>query len=333
MSDVRPRLRVAGLGRYLPSRVVTAAEIDELVGCPPGWASRTTGVEQRRWAGGETTVEMAAAAAVQALADAGLAATDLDLIVNASATAYMTLPDASCFLHRELGLAGSGVAALTVNSTCLSFVSALGLVDALIGVKQVSRVLIVSSEMPSLAINMAQPESAALLGDMAVAAVCVAEDGASGFGLRSWGLETYSEGVELTTLAAGGIFRHPHDPRTTEEDFLFSMNGPEIFRLTRAHMAPFLDRVLPGGSASLADVDIVVPHQASLPAMTLLARSMRVPQEKMVVNAPTVGNCVAASIPGALFDGVRSGRIQPGSQVLLVGTSAGLSLGAALFCW
>ncbi|GAB4429990.1 MAG: beta-ketoacyl-ACP synthase III [Anaerolineae bacterium] len=322
-------LKIAGLGRYLPARVVPNSEVERLCGLPAGWVQARTGVRERRWASGESNPAMAAHAAREAIEQAGLLPTDIDLILNASGTQWQHLPDGAPFVQRELGLADSGVACFSVHATCLSFLLALETAAALLTVGRYRHILIVSTEMPSLAANFAEPESASLLGDAAAAAVVVRPEPGEGSLLCASHFETYSSGADFAEIRGGGTRQHPNRADTTPQDNLFHMNGPQLLRLTRRYSGDFLERLRPGLSGGLGSVSWVVPHQASMLGLRLL-RHFGWPEERVLVTLDWLGNSVAASIPVTLYQGVQDGRIRRGDEVLLVGTGAGLSLGGVI---
>ena len=322
-------LKIAGLGRYLPERVVPNSEVEKLCNLPTGWIEARTGVRERRWAAGESNAYMAACATREAIAQAGLVPGDIDLILNASGTQWQHLPDGAPFVQRELGLAESGVPCFSIHATCLSFLMALDNAAALLAAGRYRRILIVSTEMPSLAANFNEPESAGLLGDAAAAAVVVRPEPGEAAALCAGHFETYGLGVDLAEIRGGGTRQHPNRPDTTPADNLFHMNGPQLLKLTRRYSGPFLERLRPGLSTGLGSVGWVVPHQASMLGLRLL-RHFGWPGERVLMTLDWLGNSVAASIPVTLYQGVSEGRIRRGDEVLLVGTGAGLSLGGVI---
>jgi 3-oxoacyl-[acyl-carrier-protein] synthase-3 len=330
-------IHVAGIGHYLPARVVDNEEVERRCDLPAGWIAEKTGVLQRRWVTDETNSSMGARAALEALDDAGLPLDEVGLVINASGTQEQAIPDGGPLLLRELGRelgagAAAGIASLTVHATCLSFVVALDLAASLLATGRYRTILIVTSEIGSVGINFEQPESASLIGDGAAAVVVrpPAEDEPGR--LRAARFETYSDGVELACIRGGGSRRHPCRPETRPEDNYFDMDGPRIFRFALKHLRGFLERLRPGLSRGLGSVALVVPHQPSITGVRAL-RACGYPDERVVVNLDRYGNCVASSIPLGLYDAVRQGRVQRGDELLLLGTSAGLSFGGVIFVY
>jgi 3-oxoacyl-[acyl-carrier-protein] synthase-3 len=322
-------LKIMGLGRYLPERVVPSSEVEALCGLPAGWIERRSGVQERRWVTGETASSMGAAAAREAVADAGLALSDIDLILNASGTPEQAIPDGGPLIQRQLGLGASGLPCLSVHATCLSFLAALDLSASLLAAGRYRRILIVSAEIGSVGINPGEPESASLMGDAAAAVVVGRTPPGEEACLRAARLETYGDGADLTAIRGGGTRVHPNHPATRPEDNLFHMDGPQVLRLALRYSGPFLERLRPGLSTGLGSLRLVVPHQPS--KMGLKAMEMfGWPAGQIVRTLEHLGNCVAASIPCTLYEAVRGGRLQRGDEVLLVGTGAGLSIGGVI---
>ncbi len=322
-------LKLIGLGRYLPERVVPSREVEALCGLPAGWIERRSGVRERRWATTETSSYMGAQAAREAVAEAGLALTDIDLILNASGTPEQAIPDGGPLIQRQLGLGGSGIAALSVHATCLSFLAAIDLSSNLLATGRYKNILIVTAEIGSVGINFKEPESASLIGDAAAAVVVTRTPAGEASAVQAARFETYGEGADHTAIRGAGSRRPPNHPDTRPEDNLFHMNGPEVLRMALTRSAPFLEQLRPGLSKGLGSIKLVVPHQPSKVGL----RAMQMfgwPAAQTVMTLDRLGNCVAASLPATLYEAVRGGRIQRGEELLLVGTGAGLSLGGVI---
>jgi 3-oxoacyl-[acyl-carrier-protein] synthase III len=318
-------MRIAGLGRALPARRVSSAELEARLGLPAGWALQKSGVEWRHRAVDETATELAAAAAREALADAGLRADQLGALINASATAEQLIPDGA---PRILGALGAeGVPGFSVHATCLSFLVALDLAAQRIAAGR-GPVLVVSSEVVGACLDPGDPETSTLFGDAAAAAVCVhAGDTASAW--TRFLHRTFPAGHDHTQVAGFGSARHPNAPTTQPTDHYFQMDGWGAFKLVHAQLAPFLEALRPGLSKGLAGVDRVIPHQSSLLGMRSL-RTLGWPPEAVEDTLAELGNTVAASIPTALYAAARGGRVRRGDELLLVGSGAGVSLAGAL---
>ncbi|NTV01842.1 MAG: ketoacyl-ACP synthase III [Chlorobiaceae bacterium] len=325
-------LKIAGIGRYLPSRVVPSSELESQCGVPEGWVEHRNGVRERRWVTTETSSFMAAQAALEALADAGLEPGELDLVINASGTAEQAIPDTGALIQRELGLGRSGIPAMSVHTTCLSFITALEVAAHFLFSGRFGRILVASSDISSCGIDLKQPESASLVGDAAAAVVVTRADADDRSRICNVHFRTFGDGACLTSIMGGGSARHPHKPGHDPGDDLFRMDGPAVLRMVRQFDEGFLEELYPGLSKSLVDIDLVVPHQSSRVGLQLLQR-YGWPAEAVLQTLGELGNCVAASIPATLYEAVRSGRLKRGDKVLLVGTGAGLSLGGLVMVY
>lgn len=329
-SDPPPTpLRIAATGQYLPERRVASEEVDALTGMPSGWTRRHTGVIERRYAAHETTASMGAAALRDAFTRAGWDKAAPDLLLNAGGAPHQPIPCTASIIAAEMRW--NGVPCFDVNATCLGFVAALQVAGGLIAAETHQRIAIVCSELASGGLNWKQAEAAGLIGDGA-AAVLLERDVTGESILLRTSLETWPEGVALTEIRGGGTTLHPqkHVPGVNTEEFLFHMDGPSVFRLAAEKMEPFVSRLVGKDTGRWSSIDWVVPHQASLPAVRHLRRRLGIPAEKLIETVQRQGNVIAASIPLALHEGIVSGRIQRGQTILLLGTSAGFSIGGAL---
>lgn len=321
-------VKLAGLGYYLPERRVTNAELEATLGIPSGWIERLTGAQERRYVGDETSAGMGAAAGRQALAQAGLGVGDVDLIIGASTAPQQAIPCTAVFVQRELGAPEGQSACFDVNATCLSFLFGLHTATHLIAAGAYRTALVYSSEITSRSLNPQERESAVLFGDAAAAAVVTIS--APGEASAIWHAQfaTHHSGAELSQLRGGGTRHHPNDPTTTPAMNMFEMRGPTLFKQGTRLAEPLLDRFFATLGWDRQTVEAVVPHQASGPAIEMFVQRFGFRLDQLVINFPTRGNCIAASLPLALAEAVESGRIQRGQRVVLAGSGAGLTLGA-----
>ena len=327
-------IKISGVGRYVPERRVPNREVEALCGLPEGWAERKNGVKQRFWADPrrETNAYMGAAASLEAIKKANLKPEEIDLILNASGTFEQILPDGAALLQRGLGLEGSGIPCMSVHTTCLSFISALQMALGLFATQGYRHILISSSEIASVGLNFQESESATLMGDGAAAIVLSRASAGEASRFEATAFETYAAGADLTEIRGGGSKIHPYAADAKPEDLTFHMRGPAVLRMARRHIRGFLDRLKPGLSEGLEDVDFVIPHQASLVGLKLM-RYFNWPESKIAMTIEKFGNTIAASIPMALYEMVESGHVQRGDRLLLVGTGAGLSLGGVILVY
>lgn len=326
------KVKIYGTGKYLPGRAISDRDMDERLRVAPGWTRRMTDVVSRHFAGPEDTASsMGAKAAWQALEAANLKFTDIDCLVGASGTKEQALPCSAVFVQRAMGMERSGVPAFDVDSTCLSFLTALDAVSCMIAAGRYRYALIVSSEIASVGLNWEHKESAALFGDGAAAVVIgpASEDEPSGIVGAS--LRTYGAGALFSEIRAGGTRRHPRGPLpAVPDDYLFRMDGPAIFKMASRLLPGFTNELLAAAGTVMSELKAVVPHQGSAMAVRLMCRKLGIEKDQLVYITPDHGNTIAASLPMGLHEAIRTGRLQRGDRALLIGTAAGLTLGGLL---
>ncbi|OXM82983.1 beta-ketoacyl-ACP synthase III [Paenibacillus rigui] len=327
------RVRIAGTGTYLPECLITDAEMDARLQVKPGWVNKKTNVVKRHFIQNETASRMGAKAARRALDAAGLEFAQIDCLVCTSATMEQPIPCTASLIQKALGQEQSGVPSFDVNSTCLSFVAGLDMMSYMVHAGRYRRVLLIATEVASKGLNWQQKESAALFGDGAAAVVIErSEDDCSR--ILHAAMETYSSGAHYSEIRGGGSAMHASKyTEATAADYLFDMNGEAIFRMASKLLPDFLQGMLGATGSRIGDYRLVIPHQGSAMAMRLLRRKLGIAEEQLMYITPDHGNTIAASIPMGLHEAIRQGRIQRGDRVLLLGTSAGFSMGGIDFVY
>ncbi|MDR7114155.1 3-oxoacyl-[acyl-carrier-protein] synthase III C-terminal domain-containing protein [Caulobacter sp. BE254] len=329
MFSVAP-MRFAGLGVYKPREKVTSAVLDTRFGHEAGSTRAQFGLDSRRVAApDETTSMMGAAAARDALAAAGWADGDFDVLIGACGVMEQPIPGTSVLVQQALGLGRSGILAFDVNQTCLSFLMALDVAAMGFATGRWRRALVVSSDIASAGLDWSDPPASAIFGDGA-AAVCIeAAEDPNGPALLARGLETYGQGQDLATLRAGGTRVRLEDGlEAFQAAAIFHMDPFGVFKAAAKRLPPLIDRVLGEAGLDRASVDLVVPHQASQPGLEHLRRLMGGDPSRVIDIFADHGNQIAASIPSALHRAWIDGRLAPGTTVLLLGTAAGISVSA-----
>jgi 3-oxoacyl-[acyl-carrier-protein] synthase-3 len=326
------RFSLTGTGAYLPRTVVASDDLDRTHRREAGTSRRQFGIDSRHYAApDETSSMMAVAAAEEALDDAGCAPDQLDAIIGACGVMEQPIPGTAPMVQQRLGLGSSGIPAYDINATCLSFVPALETALAGMALQGWNRVLIFASDIASCALDHDDPEASAIFGDGAAAILVETGDAHALLASR---IETYGDHADLCRLDAGGTRLRPHEDL---DGFLaasrFRMDGPALFRATARRFPAFLSRLLDRAGVTPADIGTVIPHQASAPALEHLRRALNIPADRVVDLFASLGNRIASSMPHALHVARRGGRLQPGSCSLLVGSSAGISLGGAVIRW
>lgn len=317
--------RILGTGHALPQRAVHSSELDAGLQLPIGTVQQTGGVTVRYVAGtAETAASMAAQAANAAVTAAGLCWDDIDCLVSASGTMDQAMPSNAALIHYQLGLTRP-IPAFDINASCLGFLMALDTLSWALNGGQYRRILVVASDIASCGLDWQELTTAAIFGDGAAAAV-ISSEGPSR--ILASAFQTFSEGAHFCEIPAGGSRFHP---TRTELDFgplaQFRMDGKGVFRLAAKHMPPFVEALLQKAGISAAEIDWIVPHQASHLAISHIRERLGFAPERVINIFADYGNQVAASLPTALDIAVRDGRIQRGHKVLMLGTGAGLSIG------
>ncbi|TCP06238.1 beta-ketoacyl-ACP synthase III [Caldimonas thermodepolymerans] len=329
MTDFSPRYsRITGTGSYLPPRRVTNAEFAaELaqrgIETSDAWIVERTGIRARHFADAHvTSSDLALQAARHALEAAGRRADEIDLIIVATSTPDMVFPSTACLLQQKLGV--HGCPAFDVQAVCSGFVYALTVADAMIRTGAASKALVVGAEVFSRILDFNDRTTCVLFGDGAGAVLLEASD---------------TPGILATELHADGrhvgILCTPGNVSGGKVlgDPLLKMDGQAVFKLAVRVLEEAARAVLAKAGRSDADIDWLIPHQANIRIMQGTAKKLHLPLEKLVVTVDEHGNTSAASIPLALDQAVRSGRIQRGDTLMLEGVGGGFTWGAVLLDW
>jgi 3-oxoacyl-[acyl-carrier-protein] synthase-3 len=323
--------RIIGLGRHLPERIVTNAEIEALCGTSDEWIRQRTGIRERRWVEGDVGAsDLALPASQAALEQAGISPADLDLIVFATLSPDLTFPGSSCLLQAKLGC--PGVAILDIRNQCTGFLYALAVADQFIRTGAMRRILVVGAEVHSSGLEMAPRgrDVTPLFGDGAGAAVLEATDGPA----RILDSALHGDGrfVDILRLTAPASNRNPRltwDMVEKGEHFPH-MEGRAVFRHAVERLPEVIMELLGRQGIALDEVDLFFPHQATLRINEFVASRMGIPKEKFFNNIDRYGNTTAASIPIALSEARESGLLRDGMLTVLAAFGAGLTWAATL---
>lgn len=320
---------VLGTGVGLPREIVGSSCLDRRLGKPSGWIGKACGVVSRPVADCDETQEhMAVAAAKMALADAGLEPDALDLILFGAAVGRQPIPATAPLIKDLLGIKNRQVPAYDINATCLSALVAMDIANLHICAGRAKHVLVVSSELASRALPWDDdPATAGLFGDGAGALVLGPSAESDRLCIRDFAMETWAEGYKFCTLGAGGTrFDLKTDREAFEQNSMFRMDGHSLFKLSRKRLPDFTQRLLERSGWTADDIDVVVPHQASPLALQHMIKRCGFHSDRVVNTVRETGNLVAASLPITLHKAREDGRIRPGSKILMIGTSAGVSV-------
>ncbi len=317
--------RVIGTGSALPRRIVTNAELAERIDTSDEWIVARTGIRQRHIAGeGETTASLAIAAARAALADAGVEASSIGLIVLATATPDNTFPATATKVQAALGC--NGCAAFDVAAVCSGFLYALGVADSLLRTGTARRALVIGAETFSRILDWEDRTTCVLFGDGAGAVVleAPAADASDKDAPGILGTRLHADGAHHDLLYVDG------GPSTTQTIGHVRMKGPEVFRHAVMKLTAVLNEVLEITGISAGEIDWVVPHQANARILDATAKKLGIAPEKVIVTVSQHANTSAASVPLALDTARRDGRIKPGDLVMLEAMGGGFTWGASL---
>jgi 3-oxoacyl-[acyl-carrier-protein] synthase III len=318
-------ISITGLGVYVPERVLTNDELSTIVDTTDEWIMARTGIRERRIAAPEEALtDLALPAARTALAQAGVEAKDVDLLVCATVTPDMMFPTSSALLADELG--APDAAAYDLLAGCTGFVYALVQAYGMLAAGVAERALVVGGDVLSRILDWTDRSTLVLFGDGAGAVVLerVEKPGFLGFELGADG----GGGIHLSLPGSGS--RKLED--ATANGYVH-MNGREVFKFATRVLVSSAQAVLEKCEVSVEEVDVYVPHQANVRIMDHAAEKLGIPRERMVVNVDRFGNTSSGSIPLALADAQKEGRLKEGDLVLMTGMGAGLTWGSALMVW
>jgi 3-oxoacyl-[acyl-carrier-protein] synthase-3 len=312
--------RIAGTGSYLPPRVMENAEFAKRLDTSDEWIRTRTGIERRHIAEPEqASSDLALEASRRALQAAGVAASELDLIIVATSTPDYVFPSTACLLQAKLGV--SGCAAFDVQAVCSGFVYGLAPADNFLKTGQYKKALVVGAEVFSRILDWNDRGTCVLFGDGAGAALLVAaaKPGIHASVLRADGSHAGVLSVP-GNVARGAIFGSP----------FLQMNGQAVFKFAVKVLDESARETVAAAGMQLADVDWLIPHQANVRILEAIARKLDIPRAKLVVTVDHHGNTSAASVPLALDEFIRAGKIKPGARLLLQGVGGGFTWGSAL---
>jgi 3-oxoacyl-[acyl-carrier-protein] synthase-3 len=321
------KTQILGTGGYLPTGVLTNADIEKLVDTNDAWIVERTGIKERRIAAkNQATSDLALIAAQKALESANLKATDLDMIIFATLTPDTTMPNAACTLQAKLG-AGTCVA-WDLSAACSGFLFGASVANQYVKSGTFEHVLVIGAEVLSRIVNYKDRDTCILFGDAAGAAIFGRSQGTSEILAESLS----SDGTlgDLLVLPAGGS-RIPITHEVIDQGLnSMVMKGREIFKNAIRTMSKGANEVLEAAKMTIDDVKWIIPHQANQRILEGVAKQLDLPMDKVIMNLDRTGNTSAATVPVAMDEAIRDGRIQRGDILLVTVFGAGLTSGALL---
>ncbi len=315
--------RIIGTGGYLPEKILTNLEMESIVDTTDEWIRERTGIEQRHIAAeGQTTCDLAEQASLAALDMAGVSAKDLDLIIIATTTPDKIFPSTACLLQQRLG--NRGAPAFDVQAVCTGFVYGLSVADQFIKTGMVKKALVVGAETLSRITNWTDRNTCVLFGDGAGAVVLEASKEA---GILSTHIHSDGKYEDLLHVPSG-ISKLPKTADIAEKTM--NMKGNEVFKIAVNTLSSIATETLAANGLKKEDLDWLVPHQANLRIITATAKKLKLSADQTVITVNKHANTSSASVPMALNQAVRDGRIQRGQMLLLEAFGGGFTWGSAL---
>ncbi len=317
--------RIAGIGSYLPERVLTNVELETMIETSDQWIRERTGIAQRHIAApGQTTVDLATQAALRAMAAAGVTAADIDLIVFGTTTPDLVFPNCGVLLQERIG--AHGCPAMGLEAACTGFIYALSIADKFVRTGSAQCALVVGAETLSRIVNWQDRGTAILFGDGAGAVVLKPSDEP---GIISTHL--HAEGSHKNLLATRvGVSVGFEVDANGKVPIHIEMVGNEVFKLAVRSLGSIVDETLAANGIDKSAIDWLIPHQANIRIIQATAKKLDMPMERVIVTVQDHGNTSAASVPLAFDAGVRDGRIKRGDLLLLEAFGGGFTWGSAL---
>ena len=315
--------KITGTGGYLPEKVMTNADLEKIVDTTDEWITSRTGIKKRHIVvDGETTCDLAEKAALGAMDAAGISKEDIDLIIVATTTPDRVFPSTACLLQDRLDI--HGCTAFDVQAVCTGFVYALGVADKFIKSGTHKTALVIGAETMSRTVDWNDRTTCVLFGDGAGAVILEASDEP---GILSTHLHADGKYKDLLTVPAG-VSENPALFQSGEA--YMQMKGNEVFKMAVNTLGRIVDETLAANNMEKSDVDWLVPHQANIRIINGTAKKLGMSMDRVVVTVHEHGNTSAASVPLALNEAVRDGRIKRGETILLEAFGGGFTWGSAL---
>lgn len=321
------RASIVGTGGFVPSRVIDNSFFEDLIPGAEDWIRSRTGIQQRRFAAPEqSTSDLAVQAARNALVNAQMPSVDLDTIILATSTPDYSLPSTACIVQGSIG--ANRAAAFDINSVCGGFVYGLDLADALIRAGKSKNVMVIGADIYSRIIDLEDRNTGILFGDGAAAVIL--SPSVEGTGIiesivgsdgRNWGA--------IQVPASGS--RQPVDADAIlAKENLFRMEGKRVYTFATQVVPKLMSELLIKTGLPVSEIDFVIPHQANIRIIDVLAQKMKIPPERFLTNLNRYGNTAAASVGLVFHESVRDGVIRKGHKVMLLGFGGGLSWGGCI---
>lgn len=321
---------VAGIGAYVPERVLTNADLEKIVDTNDEWITTRTGIKERHIApDGVATSAMMAKASEIAIKQAGIELSDIQMVIGCTATPDMAFPSVACLVQQKLGM--KNVPGFDIEAGCSGFVYGLSIASQFIASGAVDTILVLGGDTLSRIQNWTDRSTCVLFGDSAGAVVL--RPGRPGHGIINFKIVADGSFADSLYMPAGGSLMPASEKTVKEILHSVHMDGREVFRQAVTKMPEAALTALGELGLSVADVDHYIPHQANIRIIDAAAKKLGIPHEKVIINVDRYGNTSCGSLPLALYESVMSGRIKDGDLVLLTAVGSGLTWGALLLRW
>ncbi len=330
MKNTAKSVGIVGTGACLPERVLTNFDLEKIVETSDEWIRSRTGIEERRITDDKTaTSDIATCAARKALEDAGVEPEEIDMIIVATVTPDMAFPSTACIVQSNLGAVNAS--AFDIEAACTGFLYGISIAEKFILAGGVKTVLVIGADTLSKITNWEDRNTCVLFGDGAGAAVLKEVDEGSGILSVAIGAEGW-KGHVLTQPAGGSRMPATVETVKNKKHFIY-MDGQEVYKFAVNIMVEATEKVLGNTGMSTGDIDYLIPHQANIRIVKAASKRLKVDMDKVYVNLQKYGNMSAASIPVALDEAVREGKVKKDDVLVLVGFGGGLTWGSCVMKW
>jgi 3-oxoacyl-[acyl-carrier-protein] synthase III len=327
-----PSTVILGTGSYAPARILTNDDLTHLVDTSDEWIRSRSGIRERRIAApNESASDMGTQAAQRALEDAGITAAEIDLLIVATLTPDLPMPATACIIQHKLGVP-TNAACFDLNAACSGFIYSLDTACAMVASGRYHKALIIGVEKLSAVVDWKDRTTCVLFGDGAGATVIGTSDEV-GRGLIGTRLGAYGDSVDLLYIPRNGTEPVPTIDGVDSHGHCIKMKGKEVFKIAVRAMEECARDILEQHQIRADQISLVIPHQANLRIIEAISQYLELPMDRFFVNVDRYGNTSAASIPIALDEARRAGRVRSGDILLLVAFGAGLTYGSALIRW
>ncbi|MCK4738996.1 MAG: ketoacyl-ACP synthase III [Deltaproteobacteria bacterium] len=332
--------KILGTGSALPKKIITNDDLSKVVDTTDEWISSRTGIRERRIALDGKTSELAARAAKEAIKAAGLSAKDIDLVITGTVTPDMAFPSTSCFVQLELGLR-AGIPAFDLSAACSGFLYALDVADNFIRSKSAKNVLVIGVDLFSKIVDWKDRSTCVLFGDGAGAVVLGATKSKAGIlssklfsDGRKWELLYSPQDKNRTPFEdVKSKAKSAKNSKDSTSDSTLKMKGNEIFKLAVRSMGSAVSEALKEARLKPSDISLLIPHQANNRIIKAMQQRLKLSDAQVFSNIEKYGNTSAASIPIALDEAVKSGRVKRGNNLILVAFGGGLTWASTVIKW